>query len=203
MNTSTPKRRAETLPQKRYLALNRTALTALTLLVLATAANARTDISVAQDGSGQYKTVQEAINATPQTANAANPVFINIKPGIYKELIYVQREKRWVHLVGEDAAKTVLTYNLNANQLNSDGKIIGTFRTPSTYIDADEFTAENLTFENSAGPVGQALAIRVDGDRVVFPGETRLPCLDRRGSCPHLRGQRSKVEGLKWKSPGP
>ena len=128
----------------------------------------RTDITVAQDGSGQYKTVQEAINATPQTASAANPVFIHIKPGIYKELIYVQREKRWVHLIGEDAAKTILTYNLNANILNADGKIIGTFRTPSTYIDADEFTAENLTFENSAGAVGQALAIRVDGDRVVF-----------------------------------
>ena len=49
-----------------------------------------------------------------------------------------------------------------------DGKPIGTFRTPSTTIDADDFTAENITFENSAGPVGQALAIRVDGDRAVF-----------------------------------
>src|SRR6266404_1180700 len=45
---------------------------------------------------------------------------------------------------------------------------IGTFRTPSTIIDADDFTVENITFENSAGPVGQALALRVDGDRVVF-----------------------------------
>ena len=42
------------------------------------------------------------------------------------------------------------------------------FKTPSTTIDADDFTAENLTFENSAGPVGQALAIRVDGDRASF-----------------------------------
>jgi pectinesterase len=50
----------------------------------------------------------------------------------------------------------------------SDGKPIGTFRTPSTTIDADDFTAENLTFENSAGPFGQALAIRVDGDRATF-----------------------------------
>jgi pectinesterase len=49
-----------------------------------------------------------------------------------------------------------------------DGKPIGTFRTPSTVIDADDFTAENITFENTAGPVGLALAIRVDGDRVVF-----------------------------------
>jgi pectinesterase len=80
----------------------------------------------------------------------------------------VQREKRFVHLVGEDAEKTVLTYNLNAKMVGPDGKPISTFRTPSTVIDADDFTAENLTFENSAGPVGQALALRVDGDRVVF-----------------------------------
>ena len=52
--------------------------------------------------------------------------------------------------------------------VGKDGKPIGTFRTPSTLIDADDFTAENLTFENSAGPVGQALAIRVDGDRAAF-----------------------------------
>jgi pectinesterase len=73
-----------------------------------------------------------------------------------------------VTLVGEDPSRTVLTYNLNATMTGSDGKPIGTFRTPSTTIDADDFTAENLTFENSAGPVGQALALRVDGDRVVF-----------------------------------
>jgi pectinesterase len=49
-----------------------------------------------------------------------------------------------------------------------DGLKIGTFRTPTVYIDADDFTCENLTFENSAGKVGQALAIRVDGDHDVF-----------------------------------
>jgi pectinesterase len=97
-----------------------------------------------------------------------SPVIIRIKPGVYKELIYVQREKRFFRLVGEDAAKTVLTYDLHANLIGRDGKPIGTFRTPSAMIDADDFTAENLTFENSAGPVGQALAVRVDGDRVVF-----------------------------------
>src|ERR1051326_8525123 len=57
---------------------------------------------------------------------------------------------------------------MNANMAGVDGKPIGTFRTPSMFIDADDFTVENLTFENSAGPVGQALAIRVEGDRVVF-----------------------------------
>jgi pectinesterase len=128
----------------------------------------QTTLTVAADGSGQFKTVQEAINAVPQTTRFDNPAIIHIKPGIYKELIYTQHEKRFVHLVGEDPEKTVLTYNLNANMIGVDGKPIGTFRTPSTFIDADDFTIENLTFENSAGPVGQALAIRVDGDRITF-----------------------------------
>lgn len=128
----------------------------------------QTTLTVAADGSAQFKTVQEAINAVPQTTRFDNPAIIHIKPGIYKELIYAQHEKRFVHLVGEDPEKTVLTYNLNANMIGVDGKPIGTFRTPSTFIDADDFTIENLTFENSAGPVGQALAIRVDGDRVTF-----------------------------------
>src|ERR1035441_226544 len=130
-------------------------------------AAAETNLVVAADGSGQFKTVQEAIMAVP-AGSAANPVLIHIQPGTYRELIYVQREKRFFHLPGSDPQKTVLTYNLHPNLPGPDGKPIGTFRTASTVIDADDFTAENVTFENSAGPVGQALAIRVEGDRVVF-----------------------------------
>ena len=137
-------------------------------LVGATLTAAQTNLTVAADGSAQFKTVQEAINAVPQSTRFDNPAVIHIKPGVYKELIYVQHEKRFVHLVGDDPEKTVLTYNLNANLIGIDGKPMGTFRTPSTFIDADDFTVENITFENSAGPVGQALAIRVDGDRIVF-----------------------------------
>ena len=126
------------------------------------------DATVAPNGDGQFKSIQDAINAAPQTTSSTKPWVIRIKPGIYKENIYVQREKRFVKLLGDDPEKTILTYNLNANMLGQDGKPIGTFRTPSTVIDADDFTAENLTFENSAGPVGQALAIRIDGDRATF-----------------------------------
>src|SRR6185436_4555856 len=68
----------------------------------------------------------------------------------------------------EDPAATVITYNLHAGNVGLDGRPIGTFRTPTVQIDADDFTVENLTLENSAGPVGQALALRVDGDRVAF-----------------------------------
>ncbi|MGC3956838.1 MAG: pectinesterase family protein [Verrucomicrobiota bacterium] len=126
-----------------------------------------TEVVVAQDGSGQFTNVQAAIMSVPM-GYTTNLVVIRIKPGTYKEQIYIQREKRFFHLLGEDAAKTILTFDLNANLKGLDGKPIGTFRTASVYIDAEDFTAENITFENSAGPVGQALAIRVDGDRAVF-----------------------------------
>src|SRR5829696_573969 len=125
------------------------------------------ELVVAADGSAKYRTVQEAVMAVP-AGTADSPVVIRIKPGTYREVVYVQREKRFFKFVGEDASKTVITYDLNANIKGVDGKPIGTFRTPSVQIDADDFTAENITFENSAGPVGQALAVRVDGDRVVF-----------------------------------
>lgn len=167
-NRSTPK-----LNMKRKTVLSKMTLSvvagvlSLFALCSGSSASAQTELVVAADGSAKYKTVQEAIMAVP-AGTADNPVIIRIKPGVYKELIYVQREKRFFRLIGENAEKTILTYDLNANLIGKDGKPIGTFRTPSTMIDADDFTAENITFENSAGPVGQALAIRVDGDRVVF-----------------------------------
>lgn len=100
--------------------------------------------------------------------SASNRVIIRIRPGIYKELVYIQHEKRFFHLIGDDPRTTTVTYDLHASQPGPDGKPIGTFRTASTVIDADDFTAENITFENSAGPVGQALAVRIEGDRGVF-----------------------------------
>jgi pectinesterase len=125
------------------------------------------NIVVAADGSGQFTNLQTAIMSVP-SGSRTSPVVIHLKPGTYKELIYIQREKRYFRLVGEDPATTVVTFDLYAGLTNFDGKIITTFRTPSTVIDADDFVAENITFENSAGTVGQALAIRVDGDRAVF-----------------------------------
>ncbi|MDP9173459.1 MAG: pectinesterase family protein [Planctomycetota bacterium] len=141
---------------------------AVPLTQAAELASTKPDAVVAADGSAQYQSVQDAITAAPQLAPGDHPWLISIKPGTYKEHIYIQREKRFISLVGESAANTILTYNLNANMKDADGKPIGTFATPSTYLDADDFTCKNLTFENSAGSVGQALAIRIDGDRDVF-----------------------------------
>ena len=140
-----------------------------TILLLSTLhAFAAPDAIVSADGSASYRTVQEAINAVPQNTSAKDPWTILIKPGAYNEVVYIQHEKRHVHLIGEDAAKTIITHNLHAKMTGPDGKEIGTFRTPTVQFDADDFTCERITFENSAGPVAQALAIRIDGDRIAF-----------------------------------
>jgi pectinesterase len=135
--------------------------------VAATAATPGWERTVARDGSGDFTSVQQAIMAAP-TGTAESPSLIRVKPGVYKELLYVQREKRFLRLVGEGAERTMVSYDLRAGQPGPDGKPIGTFRTATAVIDADDFGAEDLTFENAAGPVGQALAVRLDGDRLSF-----------------------------------
>ena len=126
------------------------------------------ELTVAADGSGQFTNVQAAIMSV-LSGGSTNPVIIHLKPGIYKELIYVQREKRFFKLMGEDPAKTVITYDLSAYLTNLDGKPLGTFHTPTATIDADDFTTENITFENSAGASAGPGRPRGRGPRGVSP----------------------------------
>lgn len=120
---------------------------------------------VAQDGTGDFLTVQEAINAVPDFRKGGATLIL-IKRGVYKEKLLVPKSKDGVHLIGEDGV--VLTYDDYAKKLNIFGEEKGTSGSSSVYIFASNFVAENITFENSSGPVGQAVACHVSGDRVVF-----------------------------------
>ena len=122
---------------------------------------------VAADGSGQFHSLQAAIAAAP-AGRPGRAWIIHVRPGVYRERLYVPREQRFLAIVGEDAERTIVTFDLHANVPDTDGRPIGTFRTATAQVDADDFTAEGLTFENAAGPVAQALALRVDGDRAAF-----------------------------------
>jgi len=127
------------------------------------------DAVVAPDGTGQYTSLQEAISAAPMRTDPAGPRWvIRVKPGTYRERIYVQRERGHLLVQGEDAARTILTFDLHASLPGPDGRPIGTFRTPTVQVDGDGMIWENLTIANTAGPVGQAVALRADGDRLVF-----------------------------------
>lgn len=120
---------------------------------------------VAQDGSGDFTTVQAAINAVPDYRKAG-PTRIYIKKGIYKEKIVIAESKQNVQLIGEDGV--VLTYDDYAQKPNIFGEGKGTSGSGSVYIFGPDFLAENITFENTSGPVGQAVACHVAGDRAVF-----------------------------------
>ncbi|MHA6249322.1 pectinesterase family protein [Pontibacter sp. CAU 1760] len=143
-------------------------LTLLFCLALhyAQAQQRRYDFVVAKDGSGDFKTVQEAINAVPDFRK--NPTTIFIKKGTYKEKLVLAASKTMVRFTGEDVLGTILTHDDYAAKKNRFGEEIGTTGSTSFYVFGDDFSAENLTFENSSGPVGQAVAVRVDGDKAMF-----------------------------------
>ena len=124
------------------------------------------DFVVAKNGSGNFKTVQEAIMAVPDFRKNTTTIFI--KNGVYKEKLVLPASKTNVRFIGEDVKKTILTYDDYASRKNAFGEEIGTTGSTSFYIFGDNFSAENITFENSAGPVGQAVAVRIDGDKVMF-----------------------------------
>ncbi len=124
----------------------------------------RGQIVVSADGTGDFTTVQAAVDAI----SAGQPTIISIRPGTYKERIVIPAGKRFIHFQGQDAKTTILTYDLYAKIKDEAGREIGTFRTPSATIEADDFSAENITFQNTAGDVGQAVAAAVYGDRAVF-----------------------------------
>ncbi len=123
-------------------------------------------VTVAIDGSGDFKTVQGAIHAAPTKKSTS--FLVHIKPGIYREKITIPRDKGPIMFLGEDAATTVLTFGDHARTIGPDGEEIGTARSATVTVQADDFMARNITFENSAGPVGQAVAVAVSSDRAIF-----------------------------------
>lgn len=119
-------------------------------------------IVVAVDGSGTYKTVQEAVEAVPSQSRTLTTIFI--KKGTYREKLVISKLKINLRLLGEDKDQTILTYD---DHSGANG--INTFTSHSVIVQANDFTAENLTFSNTAGrTAGQAVALHVEGDRCVF-----------------------------------
>ncbi|PRD53730.1 pectinesterase family protein [Sphingobacterium gobiense] len=124
------------------------------------------DFVVSKDGSGDFETVQEAIDAVPSFRKEGTTIFV--KKGVYKEKIILAFPKQHIKLIGEDKFNTILTFDDFAQKKNAFGEEIGTSGSSSFYCLGEGFIAENITFENSAGPVGQAVAIWVGADKATF-----------------------------------
>ena len=124
-------------------------------------------IVVAADGSGNFKTVQEAFNAIGQNNKKSVTVFV--KNGIYKEKLVLDSNKVHVILRGEDKFKTILTYDDHTGRISAKGDTINTYSSASFFMRADNFTARDITFQNDAGfTAGQAVAIQITGDQAKF-----------------------------------
>jgi len=123
--------------------------------------NEKYDIVVAKDGSGNYTTIQAAINAVPDISQKRVTIFI--KNGVYNEKIVIPSWKTKITLIGESKDSTIITYG----DYHGKGDI-NTFTSYTVLVQGNDFHAENITFENSAGRVGQALALAVEADRCVI-----------------------------------
>ncbi|WP_405472012.1 pectinesterase family protein [Streptomyces canus] len=148
-----------------------------TTATASTKAAAATTLTVAKDGSGQYSTVQAAVNAVP--ANNPSRVVISVKPGTYRELVKVPSNKPHVTIQGSGGSRndTVIVYNNASGTPKPDGSgTYGTGGSATVAVEADDFQARNLTISNDFDEAshqdiaGQAVALRTAADKVFLDG---------------------------------
>lgn len=120
------------------------------------------DYVVAKDGSGDFFTVGEAIAALPNFYKGKErPLRVLIREGRYQEKVVIPYTKQSVELIGE--GKVVITWGDGARDLTVTGTELGTSGTATLYNCGRHITMENITIENSAGEVGQAVALQTVG----------------------------------------
>lgn len=129
-------------------------------------------LTVAQDGSGDYRSIQEAVNAVRDLSQVQ--VVIHIKPGVYREKLVIPSWKKNIFLQGASNSNTFIT---NADFSGKDfpggrdqfGRSkFSTYTSYTVLVQGDDFKAANITIENTAGRVGQAVALHVEGDRAII-----------------------------------
>jgi len=129
-------------------------------------------LTVAQDGSGSFKTIQEAVNSIRDLGQAR--VVIHIKKGVYHEKLIIPSWKTNVSLIGDDKDNTIITnddFSGKPNPCGRDAFGKDKFTTYTSYtvlVQGNGFIAKNLTIGNTAGRVGQAVALHAEGDRCIF-----------------------------------
>lgn len=129
-------------------------------------------IVVARDGTGEFRTVDEAIEVCRAFMDYHKVIFI--KKGTYKEKLIIPQWLQNIELCGEDRDETIITYDDHANIEIILGtaaprkQAMGTFRTYTLKIEANDITLKNLTIENNSARLGQAVALHTEGDRLIF-----------------------------------
>ena len=142
--------------------------TLLNLLLLlscpAAYAQYKTEISVAPDGTGDFTTIQQAIDGAKSFPDTR--ITIHIKKGVYEEKVKVHTWNSRLTLEGASAEGVILRWDDYFGRMERGRN--STFHTATLLVQGDDFRAENLTIENRAGAVGQAVALAVEADRCVL-----------------------------------
>ena len=124
----------------------------------------QTELHVALDGSGEYTSIQAALDDTKSFPD--QPITVYVKAGVYKEKVTIHQWNPHVTLKGEGADKTIIQWDDAFDRIGRGRN--STFMTATLSIEAEDVRVEDLTIENTAGPVGQAIALSVTGDRCQF-----------------------------------
>src|SRR5437867_4073382 len=124
------------------------------------------DFVVAKDSSGNFTTIQEAVTACRDYAERQYVIFV--KNGVYHEKLVIPSWKTHITIMGEDVDRAIIRFDDYSGKIDSAGKRLSTFTSYTCMVAGNNIVFENLTFINSAGRVGQAVALHVEGDRCVF-----------------------------------
>ena len=124
-------------------------------------------IVVSRDGTGEFRNISEAIEVCRAFMEYHKVIYI--KKGTYKEKLIIPQLLTNIELCGEDRDQTIITWDDHANIVYPPtGKGMGTFRTYTLKIQGSRITLKNLTVENNAARLGQAVALHTEGDRLSF-----------------------------------
>lgn len=125
---------------------------------------------VARDGTGQFRNIDEALEVCRAFMEYHKVIYV--KKGVYKEKLILPSWLTNVEICGEDRDNTIITYddhaNIKSDQIHSKSQKIGTFRTYTLRIDGTDITIKNITIENNAPRLGQAVALHTEGNRIKF-----------------------------------
>jgi pectinesterase len=125
-----------------------------------------TTLVVSRDGTRDFTTIQEAVHAC--RAYPERMYTIRIRNGLYREKLVVPAWNTHITFVGENVDSTIISYADYSGKQDGSKRNITTFTSFTCMVSGNNCTFENITFENTAGRVGQAVALSVDGDRCIF-----------------------------------